>query len=146
MRRIATFVGLALISAPAIGSEAGQGLFETNCSGCHQLGGIGSPGLAPPLADDALWQGLGDKAPKYFSGIMMSGLSGKIVAKGETYIGLAMPSQAALSDEDLAAIADYVLHDLNGITSLPTVESFAAARGAPPTHPHLKAMRKEALP
>lgn len=146
MRFIAPIVGLALLSAPAIGSEAGRVLFETNCSGCHQIGGIGSPGLAPPLVDDALWKGLGDKAGTYFAGIVVSGFSGKIVAKGETYTGLAMPSQAELSDTEMAEIADYVLHDLNGLSSIPAVETFAAVRAAPPSHQDLKAMRLEALP
>ena len=142
-----THLGLALLlAAPASAGEAGEQLFIDSCSGCHQLGGVGEPGLAPPLVDPALWTGLGDKAPQYLVGIMMGGLTGKITALGQDYIGLAMPPQDWMSDAEMQAVADYVLGDLNGLAARATPELIATTRTAPPAHTQSRALRKEALP
>lgn len=139
-------VVLALLAAPAHAGEAGELLFNDNCSGCHQLGGVGSPGLAPPLVDGELWGALGDRAQRYFAGVLMGGLSGTIVADGNTYTGLAMPSQAWMSDDQMLAVADYVLNDLNGLDLTISPELFAGIREAPLTHAGLRSLRKGLLP
>lgn len=142
-----THLGLALLlAAPVSADDAGEQLFIDSCSGCHQLGGVGEPGLAPPLVDPTLWTGLGDKAPQYIVGIMMGGLTGKITALGQDYIGLAMPPQDWMTDEEIQAVAAYVLGDLNGLEARPTPELIAATRVAPPPHTQSRTMRKEALP
>lgn len=139
-------VVLALVAAPAHAEEAGELLFNDNCSGCHQLGGVGSPGLAPPLVDGELWGALGDKAERYFAGVLIGGLSGTIAADGNTYTGLAMPSQAWMSDDEMLAVADYVLNDLNGLDLTISPELFAGTREAPLTHAELRSLRKGLLP
>ena len=139
-------VVLVLLAAPAHGEGAGEFLFNDNCSGCHQLGGVGSPGLAPPLVDEELWGTLRGKAASYVAGVLMGGLSGTIVADGNTYTGLAMPSQAWMSDEDMSAVADYVLNDLNGLELTVLPELFTETRGAPLTHAELRSLRKGLLP
>lgn len=139
-------VVLALLAAPAHAGEAGELLFNDNCSGCHQLGGVGSPGLAPPLVDSELWGALGGKAASYVAGVLTGGLSGTIVADGNTYTGLAMPSQAWMSDQDMSAVADYVLNDLNGLGLTIAPELFRETRGAPLTHADLRSLRKGLLP
>ncbi|WP_224701171.1 c-type cytochrome [Devosia aquimaris] len=134
-----------LFAAPSAADEVGEQLFVDSCSGCHQLGGIGQPGLAPPLVDPALWNGLGDKAPDYLLGVVFGGLTGKISAQGQDYIGLAMPPQDWMSDEEVEAVARYVLQDLNGIDLAPTAAQIAATRASHPSHQALRAQRKEAL-
>lgn len=147
LTHLVTQLGLALLlAAPVSAEQAGEQLFIDSCSGCHQLGGIGEPGLAPPLVDPALWSGLGEKGPQYLVGIMMGGLTGKITALGQDYIGLAMPPQDWMTDEEMQAVAAYVLGDLNGLEARPTPELIAATRAAPPPHTQSRAMRKEALP
>lgn len=136
----------ALLGAPAMADDTGRALFEDNCSGCHQLGGTGQPGLAPPLIDDTLWFGLGSRSPDYLAGVLMGGLTGTIVAGGERFIGLAMPPQDWMSDEELAAVADYVLDDLNGLDLDMPLDLLAATRQAPPSHAELRAIRKQAMP
>jgi len=137
---------LALLGAPAYAAEAGHTLFEQSCSGCHQTGGAGQSGLAPPVASQELWHAMDGKAETYLAGVLMGGLTGTIVSNGEPFVGLAMPPHDWLSDEEALAIADYVLNDLNGldieITSGPIIE----AREKPPSHSALRAMRKEVLP
>ncbi|MEO8683582.1 MAG: cytochrome c [Devosia sp.] len=134
-----------LLAAPIAANEAGEQLFVDSCSGCHQLGGVGQPALAPPLVDSALWAGLGEKAPEYLVGVMLGGLTGKITAAGQDYIGLAMPPQDWMTDAEMEAVAVYVLHDLNGLDMVATLDLVAATREARPTHQALRATRKEAL-
>lgn len=143
----ATTLGLALLlAAPVAADEAGEQLYVDSCSGCHQLGGVGQPALAPPLVDPALWAGLGQRSPEYLVGVMLGGLTGKITAVGQDYIGLAMPPQDWMTDEEMVAVAAYVLNDINGLEMTVTPELIAVARAAPPSHQVLRAMRKEALP
>lgn len=146
--RLGTFsvLLLALSGAPVWADDAGEQLFVDTCSGCHQLGGIGQPGLAPPLVDKPLWDGLGDRGPDYLAGIMVGGLTGTITAGGQKFIGLAMPPHDWMSDEEMLAVAAYVLQDLNGLSVELTPEVIVATRAAPPSHADLRALRKEALP
>jgi mono/diheme cytochrome c family protein len=141
-----TLLALApLLAAPIAAEEVGEQLFVDSCSGCHQVGGVGQPGLAPPLVDPALWSGLGEKAPDYLVGVIFGGLTGKISAMGQDYLGVAMPPQDWMSDAEIEAVARYVLHDLNGQDMAATPEMIAATRADRPSHQSLRATRKEAL-
>ena len=145
--RLCKFLVLApLFAAPVMAGEAGEQLFVDSCSGCHQVGGIGSPGLAPPLVDPALWTGLGQDAPRYLAGVLLGGLSGKITAMGSDYVGLVMPPQDWMSDAELKAVADYVLNDLNGLDVTVDEALVAETRAAVPSHGDLRTVRKTALP
>jgi mono/diheme cytochrome c family protein len=145
MRLSILITGLALFAAPVLADDTGQALFDQNCSGCHQIGGIGSPGLAPPLADPDLFGGLGDKASHYVAGVLLGGLSGQIVARGETYAGLAMPSQGWMTDDEIVAVANYVLGDLNGLYVRLERDAVAQMRAKAPSHADLRALRQEAV-
>lgn len=127
--------------APAVHADGAE-LFEEHCTACHSTGGVGTPGLAPPLNLSEFWQGLGDRAPAYVSGVLMSGLTGKINAGGVDYIALAMPAQEQLTDEEAATIASYVLGDLGQTQLAVTPAEIAAARAAPPSHADLRKVRK----
>lgn len=145
MRLGATLLTLAaLVAPPALAAGPGETVFNQVCAACHQAGGVGAPGLAPSLVDPPFWQALGKSAPSYVSGVLLGGLSGTIVARGETFMGLVMPAQEALSDADLAAAATYVLKDLNGIGVTVDAAAVAAARKAVPSHAELRAQRKAA--
>ncbi|MGV8955334.1 MAG: c-type cytochrome [Cypionkella sp.] len=126
--------------------DTGSALFDENCSGCHQAGGMGQPGLAPPLVDETLWSGLGEHGARYIGGVLLGGLTGTITVDGQAYIGLAMPPQSWMTDEEMAAVTDYVLNDLNGSNIPVTADLFASLRAAPPAHGELRAMRKQAAP
>jgi mono/diheme cytochrome c family protein len=139
---------LTLVSLPASAetNAAGKAHFTETCAPCHGEGGVGIPGLAPPLVDSPLWSGLGDKAPHYFAGVVSNGMSGKISVLGQDYIGLVMPSQAALPDADLAAIGAYVLQDLNGLSVVPDEAMIGAAKATPTSHKALRKIRAQAVP
>jgi len=134
----------SLSIAPAALAADGEALFNGSCAACHQRGGIGSMGLAPPLVDRVLWDRLGGAAPDYIQGVMLAGLSGSIEVDGQQYAGLVMPPQAQMTDDELAAIGIYVLSTLNAVRNPPlTAATLAALRLAPPTHAALREMRKK---
>lgn len=142
MRAAAGVIALAALTASPALSEDGKAVFEQVCAACHQAGGVGAPGLAPPLVDPALWSRLGDKAPRYLAGVLLGGLSGTIEAGGEKYIGLVMPPQDGLDDAALAAVGSYVLKDLAGTGHALTPALLAEVRAAVPSHGALRTLRK----
>jgi mono/diheme cytochrome c family protein len=102
----------------------GASLFSENCIACHQAGGVGTPGLAPPLVSDTLKKA-GSVQHDYVALVVIHGLSGPIKVKGQLYVS-AMPPRADLSDDDVAALANYVEAELNGLKG----EQFKPLAGA----------------
>ena len=127
-------------------SIAGAQVFATHCVACHQAGGVGAPGLAPALAG-TLAQRLGTPAGRrYVPGVLVNGLSGRIVSQGQPFVG-AMPTQQALSNVELAAVANYVARELNGLTDFSFApEDFEKARAEHLSHKDLRALREQAAP
>lgn len=96
--------------------SVGDKLFQQHCVSCHQPGGVGLSGLAPPLAA-AKGSTLSQRVMRpdgrsYILNVLNSGLVGSIEVGGERFSGL-MPSFAALSDTELTLIANYVVGELN---------------------------------
>lgn len=120
----------------------GEALFKQTCAICHQVGGIGSPGLAPPLANHALWDKLGTNGSRYVAGVMLAGMSGRLEADGVDYVGLVMPPQRQLDDEQMAAIGTYILAALNGSSETVDTQAVRQLRSNPPTHGELRKMRQ----
>jgi mono/diheme cytochrome c family protein len=140
---LAGMAASAAAGVPALAADHGKDMFVAVCEACHGEGGVGTEGVAPPLVDPALWSRLGDKAPAYLAGVLAGGLSGKISANGIDYIGLVMPPQSeAGSSKELAAVANYVLKDLNGLASVADAAGIDAALNAPQSHKQLRALRE----
>ena len=137
---------LALASAHADDVTPGQKVFEAHCIMCHQAGGKGQPGMAAPLAGvlaSALAQPDGTR---YVQGVLLNGLSGRIVSQGQSYM-LAMAPKRELSDQELADVANYVAQGLNAVAKAPfTPAGFAQARAQTMSHKELLALRKQWLP
>lgn len=81
----------------------GKAVYIKYCLTCHQSDGMGVPGMHPPLGPGS-WVG---KDPKELVAIMMKGLSGKIEVNGEVY-NTFMPSQANLTNEEIADVLSYI--------------------------------------
>lgn len=81
----------------------GKAVFTKYCLACHQADGSGVPGMYPPLGAGS-WAG---KDPKELIAVLMKGLNGKIEVNGTTFNGF-MPSQAQLTDEEIADVLSYV--------------------------------------
>lgn len=145
--RVAALVALPTLLVASFAAKAqgttGQALFDGRCVACHGAGGVGTAGLAPPLAGALPY--LGQPAGRsYVLGVLTHGLSGRIVSQGQTYMG-AMPAQTDLSDADLAAVANH-MGALNGQAELRiTPEEAAAARAAAVDHKALRVQRAALL-
>jgi len=90
---------------PLSGKQAGEAVYLANCAACHQPTGKGLAGAFPPLAaSDFL---LADPG-RAVEGVL-KGFSGALTVNGTQYNSV-MPSQAHLSDQDLANVMTYVLN------------------------------------
>jgi mono/diheme cytochrome c family protein len=99
-------------------TDAGLGVYTTNCIACHQAGGTGIAGAFPPLAGhvpDLLNQADGRN---YIGKVLLFGLEGEISFNGNNYAG-AMPAWQALSDSDIANVLNYVSSAWDNGKSLP---------------------------
>lgn len=141
MKTVATLTLAAAALAPlsALAQEKGKTLFDTRCVACHGANGAGIPGLAPTLGGALPY--LDKPAGRdYVLGVLTHGLSGKIVSKGQTYMG-AMPPQTDLADEDLAAVVNH-LGTLNGQKApVAKAEDAAKLRAAKLDHKALRDQR-----
>ena len=81
----------------------GATLYSQYCSSCHKDDGAGVAGTFPPL--QGAEQVNGDKT--VLMNIVVNGLSGPIVVKGNKY-DQAMPAFSFLKDEELASILTYI--------------------------------------
>ncbi|MGJ8655106.1 MAG: DUF7133 domain-containing protein [Akkermansiaceae bacterium] len=100
-------------------------LYEMNCMACHQPSGEGNETF-PPLAGSE-WVS-GDK--ETLIKMQLLGLTGPIKVKGKVYDTIAMPSNARLSDDDLANILTYIRTnpDWNNNSTPITTEEVAKVR------------------
>ena len=140
------FFSLALLACGgAVQAADGKAVYDANCAACHQPDGAGALGLAPPLAGTLGQRMAVPEGRQYLSGIVVSGLAGKMVSKGVTYEG-AMPSWLQLSDAELAAVLNHVLSNFNA-AELPAAhqpfdaETLAVARAKKPSAKELRAWR-----
>ena len=83
----------------------GKTLYNNYCSVCHQATGLGSAGIAPPLAGSEWPLAPG---PNRVVRIILSGLSGPVQVKGQEYNLVMVPFRDMLKDEEVAAIATYI--------------------------------------
>ena len=114
--------------APAAGgglsasAQAGQSVYQQNCSSCHGATGMGTPGAFPPLADNPVVTG--DK--KAVAHIVVAGLQGAISVKGASYNGQ-MPAWKSLSNKDLANVITFIRGGLGSNHASPVTEKDVAA-------------------
>ncbi|GAO43472.1 c-type cytochrome [Flavihumibacter petaseus] len=83
--------------------ERGKKVYATNCLACHQADGSGVPNLNPTLAKTP--QVTGDR--QKLINIILKGLDEEIEINGESFSN-PMPSQAHLSDQEIADVLTYV--------------------------------------
>ncbi len=108
--------GTAAAAAPARPAVAstptqqvrGKAVFESTCAACHQPDGRGVAGVFPPVADSDFFK----ERPYEMAHIVLNGRSGEIVVNGQHYNGVMPPQE--LSDDDIAAVINYVSTDMNG--------------------------------
>jgi mono/diheme cytochrome c family protein len=104
-------VAAASIAAPLRAPDAlrmrnGQGLFNDNCSACHQRDGAGLPGAFPNLAGSDFLQA----CPTCAIDFVVNGHTGRVIVNGRSYDGSMPPIGTGLTDRDIADILTYVLN------------------------------------
>ncbi|MEM6427945.1 MAG: cytochrome c [Deinococcota bacterium] len=99
---------------------SGETVFNNNCASCHQANGQGITGAFPSLVGHAPTLYNADR--DYLPNVLLYGLQGQINAAGVGYNGI-MPAWAQLSDEDLAAVLNYITTSWGNESSL---NNFAA--------------------
>jgi len=77
--------------------KAGQGVYATNCAGCHQDRGQGAPGVAPALAGSKI---AANARPDMVLRVLLNGKEGSI--------GEMPPMGQSLSDDQLAQVLTYI--------------------------------------
>ena len=117
MRRVfAAAVALLLSSVPvaaagdAADAAAGAGAaLYARCAACHLPTGEGVPGTYPPLAGHVGSFMIAPEGRTYLVAVITKGVMGKIEVLGESYRGM-MPAQGhEFSDDDLAALLNYLM-------------------------------------
>jgi mono/diheme cytochrome c family protein len=91
---------------------AGKSMFDAQCAVCHQAGGKGQDGLAPPLTDYPGKYAGTAAGRQQLTATVMHGMFGEIKVNDKTF-NFKMPSFASASDEDLAQVLNYIVFDLN---------------------------------
>jgi cytochrome c oxidase subunit 2 len=109
----------------------GTQVFDTHCASCHQQNGEGHPGAFPPLAGHAPKLYTADRS--YPVDVLLHGLQGPITVDGKDYNNV-MPGWSQLSNAELAAVANTMMHAWGNDASLPagyqpyTAKDFQDAR------------------
>jgi mono/diheme cytochrome c family protein len=104
----------------------GKQLYVSKCAACHQATGQGVAGVFPPLAGSE-WV-IGDA--KVLTNILLHGVEGEMQVKGVTYKG-AMPGWKAMSNEELAAVMNYIRSQWGNKAPEIKAETVQAQREAP---------------
>ncbi|MBK9071474.1 MAG: nitrite reductase, copper-containing [Myxococcales bacterium] len=110
---------------------AGKALFAGTCSACHQVEGQGVPSVFPPLAKSD-W--MAKATAVELGGIILNGLTGKVVVNGAEYNGV-MPPLSHMTDDDIANILTYVGNSWGNKKGQITQADVAKARATTPRPP-----------
>lgn len=113
---------------------SGQAVYA-NCVSCHQASGAGIPGAFPPLAGGhAADLAIADGGRNYLVHALIYGVQGQMTVAGMTYNGV-MPAWPQLSDDQIAAVLNYIVSTWDNAEVLPddfaafTADEVAASRG-----------------
>ncbi|AFQ49777.1 c-type cytochrome [Burkholderia cepacia] len=96
----------------AVHYPAGKSVFDAQCAVCHQAGGKGQDGLAPPLTEYPGKYATAEPGRAQLVATLLHGMFGEIKVYDKRY-NFKMPSFASASDDDIANVLNYVVFDLN---------------------------------
>lgn len=107
----------------------GKKNFELVCATCHQVNGLGVPGVYPPLVESEWVNGSEERLIR----IVLHGLKGPVSVKGTVYSAAAMPvfgkvagSGYNWSDDKIAAVLTYIRGSFGNKAPAVTSEQVAA--------------------
>jgi mono/diheme cytochrome c family protein len=96
-------VSAAMVSA-AQAQPDGRAIFNQQCVVCHQADAKGVPGNFPPLAGNADLL----LARDFPARVVLFGMNGKIVVKGQIVEGAMPPLGDVLNDDEIATVVNFV--------------------------------------
>ena len=102
----------------------GATLFASTCAACHQANGTGLSGAFPPLVKDPV---VLDPDPTRHIRAILHGVSGQTI-NGAAYASPMPPFGGALSDADVADIANHERTSWGNAAKLVTAEQVKAQR------------------
>jgi mono/diheme cytochrome c family protein len=135
---------IVLVWYRAAAAADGATLFGATCQACHQAGGVGAPGLAPPLVSTVI-ANAASKQKDYPALVVINGLSGPIRLDGGGSIASAMPPQQGLRDDEIAAVINYIFR-LNHTKAMVTAADVGRVRGQPTSRDALRQIRSDLTP
>jgi mono/diheme cytochrome c family protein len=94
---------VAAAAGGAVAKVDGKQIYGGKCVACHQATGMGLAGVFPPLAASEWVNG----DAKVVTNILLHGVNGEMVVKGNTYNG-AMPAWKQMSDDELSAVITFI--------------------------------------
>jgi len=145
MKTHAAVVLTLVLGSPGAATAAdGARIFADTCQACHQAGGVGAPGLAPPLVSPVIANAEA-KQKDYPVLVVINGLSGSLALAGGGTIASAMPPQQALSDDEIAAVVSYVFR-LNHAKTVLKSADVARVRSQPTSQDAVKQIRSGLVP
>ncbi len=106
----------------------GASLYASTCAACHQATGTGLPGAFPPLKGNAA---VLNPDPAKHIDVILHGLHGEAI-DGVTYPSAMPPFASALSDADVADIANHERTSWGNNAKLVTAEQVKAERAKGP--------------
>ena len=83
------------------------------CSACHLPDGVGIPGAFPPLRNRAAKIAGLEGGREYLITVVTYGLMGTIQVDGVQYFGVMAGNAGPMTPEDIAAVLNYVVVELN---------------------------------
>jgi len=108
----------------------GKRLFTANCIACHQVTGLGMPGVFPPLAGSEWAQGPEERIIR----IVLHGVSGPINVTGKDFNNTMTPFGSILKDEQIANVLTYVRQEWGNKAPPVTPEAVAKIRAETASH------------
>ncbi|RQH08984.1 c-type cytochrome [Paraburkholderia dinghuensis] len=129
---VVMFAAIQNGNAAAVNTSAGSAVFESQCVVCHQAGATGMEGLAPPLTKMPAVFASSEAGRAHLLHTLLNGMVGPITVDGGDF-NFKMPSFAALSDADIANVANYLIFGVDkapASTKPVTADAVAKARKA----------------
>lgn len=136
-------------AAASAGAGPADGLrvFDDTCIACHGADGEGKPEKFPPFAGNHdLFL-----SPDFPAMVALNGIEGQIEVDGQAFDNV-MPPFDFLSDEEIAAVVNYIRSAWNNDTIRPadfpevTADEVAALRAKPMTAEEVHGVRQSLLP
>jgi len=110
---------------PANMDSIGRAVYTT-CAICHQANGLGIPGSFSPMAGSEIVLG----APEIPVAIILHGIRGPVMVKGQTYYGMMLALGGSFSDVQIAAVTTYIRSQWGNAAPAVTPELVATVRAA----------------